>query len=92
MIVRLLGHSQIQTTARYALPDRQSVKTAADKVADSLAEDLGPQLGALPTTVGPEMPNAIQLEAGNYNGRARCLRFSRRRFTPVHKSSLTGSL
>ncbi len=42
MIARLLGHSQIKTTARYAHLVRQSVKTAADTVADSLAEDLGP--------------------------------------------------
>ena len=41
MIARLLGHSQIKTTARYAHLARQSVKTAADTVADSLAEDLG---------------------------------------------------
>ena len=40
MIARLLGHSQIQTTARYAHLARQSVKTAADRVADSLADDM----------------------------------------------------
>ncbi len=45
MIARLLGHSQIQTTARYAHLARQSVKTAAT-VADSLADDIGPVPGA----------------------------------------------
>ena len=44
MIARLLGHSQIQTTARYAHLARQSVKTAADTVANSLADDIGPSL------------------------------------------------
>ena len=46
MIARLLGHSQIQTTARYAHLARQSVKTAAGTVADSLADDIGPPPGA----------------------------------------------
>ena len=40
MIARLLGHSQIQTTARYAHLARHSVKAAADRVADSLAGDM----------------------------------------------------
>ena len=41
MIGKLLGHSQIQTTARYAHLARHSVKTAADRVADSLADGMG---------------------------------------------------
>ncbi len=45
-IARLLGHSQIQTTARYAHLARQPVKTAAATVADSLADDMGPAPGA----------------------------------------------
>ena len=41
MIARLLGYTcQIQTTARYAHLARQSVKTAADTVADSLGDDI----------------------------------------------------
>ena len=45
MIARLLGHSQIQTTAHYAHLARRSVKTAADTVAGSLADDIGPAAG-----------------------------------------------
>ena len=40
MIARLLGHSQIQTTARYAHLARHSVKAAADRIADSLTGDM----------------------------------------------------
>ena len=40
MIGRLLGHSQIETTARYAHLARDSVHEAADRIADSLAKDL----------------------------------------------------
>ena len=52
VIAKLLGHSQIQTPARYARYARyahfarQSVKTAADTVANSLAEDMGLPSGA----------------------------------------------
>ena len=40
MIAKLLGHSQIQTTARYAHLARQSVKTPAIRIADSLADNM----------------------------------------------------
>ena len=40
MIGRLLGHSQVETTARYAHLARDSVKTAAARIADSLAADM----------------------------------------------------
>ena len=40
MIAKLLGHTQLQTTARYAHLAPSSVKTVADRVADSLAVDL----------------------------------------------------
>ena len=39
VIVKLLGHSQIQTTARYAHLARDSVKTSAARVAASIAGD-----------------------------------------------------
>ena len=39
VIAKLLGHSQIQTTARYAHLARDSVRASAARVADSIAED-----------------------------------------------------
>ena len=40
MIGKLLGHRKVQTTARYAHLARDSVKAAAERVAESLAADL----------------------------------------------------
>ena len=40
MIARLLGHRQIASTARYAHLARASVHEAANRVANSLAEDI----------------------------------------------------
>ena len=40
MIGKLLGHSQIQTTARYAHLARDSVKEAAERIASSIAADI----------------------------------------------------
>ena len=40
MIGKLLGHRQVQTTARYAHLARESVKTSAAKVAQSIAADM----------------------------------------------------
>ena len=40
MIRKLLGRRKVQTTARYAQLARDSVKLAAERVADSLAADL----------------------------------------------------
>ena len=40
MIGRLLGHREIETTARYAHLARDSVNEAAARVADSIAEDI----------------------------------------------------
>ena len=39
VIAKLLGHSQIQTTARYAHLARDSVKASAARVAASIAGD-----------------------------------------------------
>ena len=39
MISKLLGHSQIQTTARYAHLERKSVKVSAARVAASIGAD-----------------------------------------------------
>ena len=40
MIGELLGHSQVETTARYAHLARDSVQEAADRIADSIATDI----------------------------------------------------
>ena len=40
MIGKLLGHGKVQTTARYAHLERDSVKVAAEGVSDSLETDL----------------------------------------------------
>ena len=40
MIGKLLGHKQIETTARYAHLARDSVKESASRIADSIAEDI----------------------------------------------------
>ena len=51
MIANLLGHTQVQTTARYAHLARNSVKVAAGRIADSLSADLDTPPGAFPTTL-----------------------------------------
>ena len=50
MIGKLLGHRQVQTTARYAHLARHSVKAAARRIEDSLAGDLDsrPSVSAAP--------------------------------------------
>ena len=40
MIGKLLGHTQVQTTARYARLGRNSVKVAAVRISDSLEAEL----------------------------------------------------
>ncbi len=43
MIGKLLGHRQVQTTARYAHLARESVKTSAARIAESIAADMEQQ-------------------------------------------------
>ena len=40
MIGKLLGHSDIETTARYAHLARDSIHDAAERIADSIAADI----------------------------------------------------
>ena len=40
MIGRLLGHTQVETTARYAHLAQDSVRESAIRVGDSIASDL----------------------------------------------------
>ena len=44
VIAKLLGHAQIQTTARYTHLARESVREAATRVAEGIAEDMFPAL------------------------------------------------
>ena len=46
MIAKLLGHAQIQTTARYTHLARDAVKDAATRVADDIADDIFPASAA----------------------------------------------
>ena len=41
MIGKLLGHTQVQTTARYAHLARDTVKASAARIGDSIETDLG---------------------------------------------------
>ena len=50
MIGKLLGHRQVQTTARYAHLARHSVKAAAGRIEDSLAADLDTPTSAIADT------------------------------------------
>ena len=42
MIGKLLGHTQVQTTARYAHLARDSLQTAAARITGSIGGDLSP--------------------------------------------------
>ena len=57
VIARLLGHAQVQTTARYAHLARDSVKASAARVAASIGEDILPAdfgLDAAPAPIGSD--------------------------------------
>ena len=55
VIAKLLGHAQIQTTARYTHLTRDAVRDAATRVAGSIGEDILP-------TRGPDRPRAAVRE------------------------------
>ena len=55
MIGKLLGHRQVQTTARYAHLARHSVKAAARRIEDSLAADMD-----MPSSVSEATGSAAQ--------------------------------
>jgi integrase/uncharacterized protein (DUF433 family) len=58
MIGKLLGHTQVQTTARYAHLAADPVKAAATKIAETLAAAMG---RAPPAPSPPEVPASIDL-------------------------------
>lgn len=41
MIGKLLGHTQVQTTARYAHLARNSIQSAAARITDSIGDRIG---------------------------------------------------
>ena len=49
MIGKLLGHTQVQTTARYAHLARDTVKASAARIGDSIERDLDVSEAASPT-------------------------------------------
>ena len=49
MIGKLLGHTQVQTTARYAHLARESVKASTAKVAESIGANILPPEPGRPT-------------------------------------------
>ena len=64
MIGKLLGHSQIQTTARYAHLARGAVKVSAVKVAASIGEDILSEDSFAPPAPGVTVPTASWLPGG----------------------------
>ena len=52
MIAKLLGHAQIQTTARYTHLTRDAVKDAATRVANDIAQDIFAAAVILPERPG----------------------------------------
>ena len=52
VIAKLLGHAQIQTTARYTHLARDAVKDAATRVANDIAEDIFSSAALLPARLG----------------------------------------
>ena len=60
VIAKLLGHAQIQTTARYTHLTRDAVKNAAIRVAEGIADDIFPvtpiQQACLPVGVNAGVP------------------------------------
>ena len=64
MIGKLLGHSQIQTTARYAHLARGAVKVSAAKVAASIGEDILSEDSFAPPAPGGTLPPAGWLPGG----------------------------
>jgi len=54
MIARHLGHTNVQTTARYAHLARDSVKTAGERVAVSLASEFGAFRDYMRTCTAPD--------------------------------------
>ena len=71
MIAKLLGHAQIQTTARYTHLTRDSVKDAATRVANDIAQDIFSTDVILPTRPGTggnggaSMGEAIRAQGAN---------------------------
>ena len=73
VIAKLLGHAQIQTTARYTHLTRDSVKDAAIRVANDIAKDIFPASTAPPTHHTAEANAAARARARRDGSRRRGL-------------------
>ena len=73
VIAKLLGHAQIQTTARYTHLTRDSVKDAATRVANDIARDIFPASTAPPTHRSAEANAAARARARRDGSRRRGL-------------------
>ena len=73
VIAKLLGHAQIQTTARYTHLTRDSVKDAATRVANDIAKDIFPASTAPPTHHTAEANAAARARARRDGSRRRGL-------------------
>ena len=71
VIAKLLGHAQIQTTARYTHLTRDSVKDAATRVANDIAKDIFPTSTAPPTHHTAEANAAARARARHDGSRRR---------------------
>ena len=61
MIGKLLGHTQVQTTARYALLARDSIQTAAARITGSIGGNLAPDGARLSRREGMTPPSAVAI-------------------------------
>ena len=69
VIAKLLGHAQIQTTARYTHLTRDAVRDAAIKVAEGIGEDI--LVGRAPgRACGSRGPNGVTRIGAGRNGRS----------------------
>ncbi len=71
MIGKLLGHTQVQTTARYAHLAAEPVKAAATKIAETLAAAMGKRLpisdsATKDTNLSQEVADAVAVELAAY--------------------------
>ena len=61
VIAKLLGHAQIQTTARYTHLTRDAVKDAATRVAKGIAEDILPPERPVQPPAAARLPNLMKV-------------------------------
>jgi len=65
MIGKLLGHTQVQTTARYAHLAADPIKAAANKISERLAAALFTAISAAPAHTTPSINNVVRFRAAD---------------------------